>query len=390
MRLGDVCRVQNGFAFDGDRFSTEQGTPLIRIRDLKTNTPSLLYDGPFPAAYVVRRGDVLIGMDGEFRAYRWDGEDGLLNQRVCRLVPDGRSLDRNYLYFAIGEPLSDIERTTSLTTVKHLSSRRILDIEIPEPSLEDQRRIASLLARQRATVDVAISSGLSRRQAAIAIRERCYDLAFPGGVSLVTGSRPVAPKGWAWNLLTDLARLETGHTPSRRRPDWWGGDVSWIALPDIRRLDGQIAFSTAESTNVEGIANSSARILPVNTVVLSRTASVGFVTRMGRPMATSQDFVNWVCGPDLDPEFLMHLLIRSRDEIRALSSGAIHKTVYFPTVKAFRVCVPAIGEQRRLAIELRERLALIDAIEASIKAQQDAIDALPPALLRRAFEDVAA
>ena len=107
-------------------------------------------------------------------------------------------------------------------------------------------------------------------------------------------------------------------------------------------------------------------------------------------MATSQDFVNWVCGPDLDPEFLMHLLIRSRDAIRALSSGAIHKTVYFPTVKAFRVCVPPIGEQRRLAIELRERLATVGAIEASIKAEQAAIDALPAALLRRAFEDVAA
>ena len=169
----------------------------------------------------------------------------------------------------------------------------------------------------------------------------------------VERSHESEPTDWSWVRLTDVARLESGHTPSRIRPDWWGGDIPWIALPDIRALDGVVAFETGEMTNSEGIAHSSARVLPVGTVAMSRTASVGFVTRMGRPMATSQDFVNWVCGPDLDPEFLMHLLIRSRPYVRELASGAIHKTVYMPTVKAFKVCVPSIQEQRRIVSELR-------------------------------------
>lgn len=121
-----------------------------------------------------------------------------------------------------------------------------------------------------------------------------------------------APKGWSWRRLTDVARLESGHTPSRRRPEWWGGEVPWIALPDIRALDGQTATRTVETVNDDGLANSSARLLPEGTVVLSRTASVGFVTVMGRSMATSQDFVNWVCGPDLLPWFLAYGLIASR------------------------------------------------------------------------------
>jgi type I restriction enzyme S subunit len=129
-RLGDVCQIQSGFAFDGQGFSTVLGTPLIRIRDLKTNRPSLMYDGPFPAGYVVTRGDVLVGMDGEFRAYRWGGEDALLNQRVCRLVPTEGVLDRDYLYFAVGSHLREIERTTSLTTMKQIASRQMADIQI--------------------------------------------------------------------------------------------------------------------------------------------------------------------------------------------------------------------------------------------------------------------
>src|SRR5262245_16580597 len=150
---------------------------------------------------------------------------------------------------------------------------------------------------------------------------------------------PAAPDGWRWRKLTELARLESGHTPSRRHPEWWGGSIPWIALPDIRRLDGKIAQETAEYVNELGLENSSARLLPAGTVVLSRTASVGFVTIMGRPMATSQDFVNWVCGSDLDPTFLALLLRASRGYIRSLASGAVHKTVYVPAVKAFKVCV---------------------------------------------------
>ena len=54
---------------------------------------------------------------------------------------------------------------------------------------------------------------------------------------------------------------------------------------------------------------------PRGTVCLSRTASVGFVAIMAKPMATSQDFANWVCGEDVDPDYLMYALICSRSKL---------------------------------------------------------------------------
>ena len=60
--------------------------------------------------------------------------------------------------------------------------------------------------------------------------------------------------------------------------------MPWLALPDIRRLDCREAHETLERTNADGLANSSARMLPPGTVCLSRTASVGFVTILGREM----------------------------------------------------------------------------------------------------------
>ncbi|MGH7367772.1 MAG: restriction endonuclease subunit S [Candidatus Rokuibacteriota bacterium] len=162
------------------------------------------------------------------------------------------------------------------------------------------------------------------------------------------------PAGWRWFRLTDLARLETGHTPSRNHPEWWGGPIPWISLADIRELHGKVAQDTIEHTNEDGLANSAARLLPEGTVVLSRTASVGFVTIMGRPMATSQDFVNWVCGPELNPRFLAYLLRASRTYIRSLSSGAIqpdrvhaHRGILLRQRASDRETTGAFGDARR-------------------------------------------
>ena len=106
---------------------------------------------------------------------------------------------------------------------------------------------------------------------------------------------------------------------------------------------------------------------------------------MGREMATSQDFVNWVCGPELDPQFLLYLLMRSREYVRSLSSGAIHQTVYVPTVKVFDVCVPKRAEQERIASSLRESLTAADGLRAHAEEEFAATEAMPGALLRRAF-----
>lgn len=106
---------------------------------------------------------------------------------------------------------------------------------------------------------------------------------------------------------------------------------------------------------------------------------------MGRPMATSQDFVNWVCGPDLNPTFLMYVLRASRQLVRRLSSGAIHKTVYVPTAKSFAVCMPGVAEQTRIATKVQSRLATIAEIRTRLDDQAADIARLPTALLRSAF-----
>ncbi|SFZ79555.1 restriction endonuclease subunit S [Chitinimonas taiwanensis] len=261
------------------------------------------------------------------------------------------------------------------------------EIWLPE-TIEEQRQIAARLKAQLAEVKTARQAAQVQLRDADALRTAIYREAFHSVVPVAVPPHfEDAPDGWRWHKLTDIAQLESGHTPSRHRPDWWGGEVSWISLTEIRALDGSWVESTQLRTNAEGIANSSARILPRGTVCYSRTASVGFVCIMARPMSTSQDFANWVCGHDLEPEFLMHALICSRKDLREIATGATHKTIYMPQLGSFHLCAPDIDDQRRIVAHLKQQLAEADALRAALEQQLRDLDALPQRILALAFEN---
>ena len=203
---------------------------------------------------------------------------------------------------------------------------------------------------------------------------------IPGDVALAVGCpREETLAGFRWRLLADLARLESGHTPSRRVPEYWdGGTLPWIGIRDATGNHGRMIDVTNEYITELGEQNSSTRLLPSNTVCLSRTASVGYVVVMGVPMCTSQDFVNWVCGPDLDFRYLKYVLLAEKEAFLRFASGTTHQTIYFPEVKAFHVLVPGVPKQRAIADVLG---ALDDKIESNRRIVQTAVD-----LARRVLE----
>ena len=186
-------------------------------------------------------------------------------------------------------------------------------------------------------------------------------------------------------MLTDLARMESGHTPSRRKQEYWGGEVPWIGIKDARNTHGQTICKTLENTNPDGIANSSARVLPKDTVCLSRTASVGYVVVLGADMATSQDFVNWVCGNDLEPQFLKLVLLAQGKEFFKFSSGAVHQTIYFPEAKGFAICHPNTDTQKKIVALAEQVLEQANQLEAHYTAKLQDLDDLRQSLLQKAF-----
>lgn len=183
---------------------------------------------------------------------------------------------------------------------------------------------------------------------------------------------------WPTVPIRYIARLGTGHTPSRNHPEYWGDcTIPWITLADIWQLrDGtrDTVTETAEKISRLGLANSAAVLHPAGTVVLSRTASVGFSAIMGRDMATTQHFATWTCGQKLEPRYLLHSLRAMAPDFDRVADGATHKTIYMPDIEQLRIPLPPVGEQRRIADFLDAEAARIDRFISRRIAQRAALD----------------
>ncbi len=144
--LGQLAEITSGFAFKSELFNTTgEGLPLVRIRDVINGASETYYSGDYRSEYIVENDDALIGMDGQFNLARWRGGRALLNQRVCKVKATDSRLEQSYLLHFLQPALKGIEDKTPFVTVKHLSVKTLREIEIPLPSLSEQRQIAATL-----------------------------------------------------------------------------------------------------------------------------------------------------------------------------------------------------------------------------------------------------
>jgi type I restriction enzyme S subunit len=405
--------------------------------DPTENKALLSHDRPKPRE-LVRADDLLITrantteLVGAVVLVGRDYPKLMLPDKILRLLVRDGLIDRRFLLQAmrthhVRKFFESVASGTS-DSMRNISQAKLVETPIPLPPLNEQRRIVAkidaLMARSRrakesldaippllerlrqsilgaafrgdltadwraqnpdvepieATVSrVDVKPPRSGRSETIAVR--------PGRSALSVGDPETpAPPGWRWYRLTEVARLESGHTPSRRHPEYWDGPIHWVGITDARDSHGGVLRETYQRITQAGLDNSAARLLPAGTVCLVRTAaSIGYVTILGREMATSQDLVNWVCSDAIVPEFLMHLLIAEKQSILSFGKGSAHRTVYYPEVKAFHVCLPPVAEQREIVrlveLQLANMERLRDAFESALAAGQT----LDRAILAKAF-----
>lgn len=153
-KLTDVCGIQYGFPFDSACFTDDNSfPPLIRIRDVVRGFSETYYKGYIPDEYYVQAGEYLIGMDGEFNIAPWKSVPALLNQRVCKVYSKDVDTSVHFVYYSLLKVLKQIEAETPSVTVKHLSAKRLNQIELPIPSLVEQQAIVNELDTIHSVLD---------------------------------------------------------------------------------------------------------------------------------------------------------------------------------------------------------------------------------------------
>lgn len=155
--LAEVADILNGAPFDSALFSTTEGMPLVRIRDVTAGQTNTYYTGPYEDAYLVQQGDLLVGMDGDFNSGFWGPKAALLNQRVCKISPAESFYDKRLLALALPGYLAAINANTPSVTVKHLSSKTIGEIGLPLPPRAEQTRIVSKLEELLTDLDAGVA-----------------------------------------------------------------------------------------------------------------------------------------------------------------------------------------------------------------------------------------
>lgn len=189
---------------------------------------------------------------------------------------------------------------------------------------------------------------------------------------------------WTRTTLGHITEVCGGGTPNTKVPGYWGGDVPWLTPGELTKQEGCRVASTERRITPEGLAASSAKLLPEKTVLLTSRATVGAVGLASVPMATNQGFQSLIPTAEIDPYFLMCWVQANRTVFQSRASGSTFPEISGKKVRDIEIAVPPLPEQRRI-------VHLMESIDAHISALEEecrAADRSLASLRRTIFDDL--
>lgn len=398
IELEKVVKIQNGYPFKSELFNSEgKGFPLIRIRDILKGESETFFNGDYPIEFIVRNGDLIIGMDGDFNSDLWKGNDALLNQRVCRLIPNEKYILKKFVAYGIGGYLKVINENTSSTTVKHLSSKSIGEIPFPLPPLPEQHRIVAKLDMLFGHLD-ALKTRLDRiPQLLKAFRQSVLTQAVTGKLTevwrevreLKNNYLPIddeemreptfeIPLEWEWLSFSSVATIKSNLVDPNKYLDY-----PLIAPDNIQSETGRLINKPLVS-DINPI--SSKHCFDKGVIVYSKI----------RPYLSKLIIADFkgLCSADmypiisdLDIRYLFFYMLSEHFLSYANTAGerTVLPKINQKGMNIIPVPVPSLEEQQEIVRRVESLFAKVDRIEAQYQNLKAKIEQLPQALLSKAF-----
>jgi len=433
VRIGDVAKLLNGFAFRSSMFNERHGIPLVRIRDLGKDSTETLYEGPFDSRYIVRAGSLLIGMDGDFRCVEWNGKDALLNQRVCKLTINSDFLNPRFVLYGINRHLRAIQNATSSLTVTHISSKTIADIAFPLPPRREQDRIVAkieelsqdlkttrralqnvmdLISRFRQSILAKAFRGeLTERdpndEPAEKLLERIkqerrkkweeglrakgkdprkykYDEAEP----IEPRRLEKLPKGWTWTTIGELTE-STFYGPRFAKSEYRNEGVITIRTTDLSNK-GQFALKDPprvplNKRQIEYFGLKAGDLLVARSGTIGKCGVFDF---QGEPAIPSAYLIRFTLFKDLfPPRYVLHYLLSPYGQLllREGATAITQANINAEKIRRFAIPLSPSAEMRRIVSMIESLLACADHIEEQVKLAANSAYLLEQSILSRAF-----
>lgn len=170
------------------------------------------------------------------------------------------------------------------------------------------------------------------------------------------------PESWDWMKLGDLCDIINGFTPLRSKSEYWkNGTIPWFTVADIH-LQGRTISKTSQSITTEALNLNSKRILPINTILLCCTASIGEFAITKIPLTTNQQFNGLVVKDKniLSPEYLFTITPTLKSKLLELAGKTTFNFVSVKKVESILIPLPPLAEQQRIVDKIEDLMPLVE------------------------------
>lgn len=351
--LGEIVTIKGGGTPSKSQESYWGGEiPWASVKDLKGSTLSTTQDSitelgvKNSATNVIPAGTILTATRMALGKFAINSVDMAINQDLKALfINDHLAVDRGYLFRFLESKAQFIDGEGKGATVKGITLDFLKSIQIPLPPLDEQKRIAAILDKADAI--------RRKRQQAIQLADDLLRSVF-----LEMFGDPISnPKGWKTKKLGDLVEIKGGGTPSKKEESYWGGNIPWASVKDIK---GKSLDSTIDFINQSGVDNSATNVIPQGTIITPTRMALGKFVLNSIDVAINQDLKALFIKPDMAIEqtFLLDFLQSLQAYIEGEGKGATVKGITLDFLKGINISVPPLALQKKYE-NLRKRLSLI-------------------------------
>ena len=341
-KLGDIATYINGYAFKPEQRG-DKGLPIIRIQDLTGNSYDLgYYNGEYPKKIELTDGDVLISWSASLGVYLWNRGKALLNQHIFKVVFDKVKIDKYYFMYAVEFNLNKMILKTHGATMKHITKKDFDDVIIPFPNLEDQKNITYKLN--------SVKKIIHSYKKQIELLDELIKARFVEMFGDIHNS-----KLYPYVNIDSITTVLSGGTPDRKVEEYWdNGSIRWVKTTELQNC---VITDTEERITQAGMDNSSAKIVPIGSVLIAmygQGKTRGMTGYLAVECTTNQACACILPTKKINQIFLWKYMILSYDKLRNMAKGGNQPNLNIGLIKKFPILFPPIELQNEFADFVRQ------------------------------------